>query len=118
LQQSETRVVLQQVGGTLIVPFPDPVHDAFLSELRASVLDYLHSRPISGLVLDLSAVEILDEHDFVMIRAVCHGAGLMGARIVLAGIRPGVAAGLAMMNLDASWADTALTVDDAMERVR
>ncbi len=118
MQQSETRVVLQQVEGVLIVPFPDPVHDAFLAELRASVLDYLHRNQISGLVLDLSAVEILDEHDFGMIRAVCHGASLMGARIVLAGIRPGVAAGLAMMDLDASWADAALTVDDAVGRFR
>lgn len=118
MQQSETRVVLQQVEGVLIIPFPDPVHDAFLAELQASTLDYLHRSPVSGLVLDLSAVEILDEHDFSRIRAICHGAGLMGARIVLAGIRPGVAAGLAMMDLDASWADTALTVDDAMERVR
>ena len=82
------------------------------------MLEYLHSHPISRLVLDLSAVEILDEHDFGMIRAICHGASLMGAHIVLAGIRPGVAAGVAMMDLDASWADTALTVDDAMERAR
>lgn len=118
MQQSETRVVLQQVEGVLIVPFPDPVHDAFLAELRNAVLEYMHRRPISGLALDLSAVEILDEHDFGMIRAVCHGASLMGARVVLAGIRPGVAAGLAMMDLDAVWADTALTMDDAMERFK
>ncbi len=118
MQESEARVVLQQVEGILIIPVPDPVHDAFLAQLRHLVLEYLHRHPISGVVLDLSTVEILDEHDFGMIRAVCEGARLMGARVVLAGVRPGVAAGLAMMDLDASWSDSALTVDDAMERFR
>ncbi len=118
MQEAEARVALQQIGRILIAPFPDPVHDAFLAELRTSVLQHLHHGFIKGLVLDLSSVELLDEHDFEMIKAVCDGAMLMGTCVVIAGMRPGVAAGITMMGLDASWVDSALTVETAMERLK
>ncbi|MEK8091829.1 STAS domain-containing protein [Methylocystis sp. IM3] len=118
MPESDTRIVLQLVEGVMIVPFPDPVHDAFFSELRKSVLAYVHLHQISGLVLDLSAVELLDDHDFEMIRRVGVGVKLMGVSVVLAGIRPGAAAGLTMMDLETCWADTALSVESAMERFR
>jgi hypothetical protein len=39
---------------------------------------------------------------------------LLGARVVLAGIRPGVAAGLTMLEVEAAWVRPVRTVEQAM----
>jgi rsbT antagonist protein RsbS len=118
LAQSEARVILQRVEGVLIVPLPDPMHDAFLDDLRISVLEYMRHHRIAGLILDLSGVEVLDEHDFERIRRVADGVTLMGAPVVLAGMKPGVAAGLVMLDINDAWVIPSLSVESAMERLR
>jgi len=118
LAQSEARVILQRVEGVLIVPLPDPMHDAFLDDLRISVLEYMRHHRIAGLILDLSGVEVLDEHDFERIRRVADSVTLMGAPVVLAGMKPGVAAGLVMLDINDAWVIPSLSVESAMERLR
>jgi hypothetical protein len=41
----------------------------------------------------------------------------MGATVVLAGVQPGVAAGLVVLDADIGWAKTARTVDLALEEL-
>lgn len=118
MAQSEARVILQRVEGVLIVPLPDPMADAFLDELRPTVLEYMRDHPIAGLILDLSGVEALDEHDFERLRRVADGVTLMGAPVVLAGMKPGVAAGLVMLDVNDAWVIPSLSVEAAMERLR
>jgi len=118
LAQSEARVILQKVAGVIVAPLPDPVHDGFLEELRHAILDYMHHNAISGLILDLSGVEALDQHDFERLRRVADGVTLMGAPVVLAGMKPGVAAGLVMLDVNDAWVIPSLSVEAAMERLR
>lgn len=118
MQPGETRVILQRVEGIVIIPVPDPVTDAFMTDLRVTVLDYMKKNKISGLVLDLSGVELLDSHDFENLRRVRNGVELMGAPVILAGIRPGVAAGLAALDMDDRWVRPSRSVEAAMEMLR
>jgi rsbT co-antagonist protein RsbR len=118
LLESETRIVLQRVEGVLIVPFPDPLDHAFLGGLQPALLAYVHRQPVSGLIFDLSGVEAMDKQDFETIRMACDAVRLMGAPVVLSGLKPGVAAALVMMGTDASGVGSALTVDMAMETLK
>lgn len=118
MAQSEARVILQKVAGVIVAPLPDPVHDGFLEELRHAILDYMHHNAISGLILDLSGVELLDQHDFEEIRKVSECVVLMGAPVVLAAMKPGVAAGLTMLDVDDAWAVSSMSVESAMELLR
>ncbi len=111
-------MILQRVEGIVIIPVPDPITDAFMTDLRATVLDYMKKNKISGLVLDLSGVELLDGHDFENLKRVRDGVELMGAPVVLAGIRPGVAAGLAGLDMDDRWVRPSRSVEAAMEMLR
>jgi rsbT antagonist protein RsbS len=115
LGSTESSVVLQAVGEIVVVPLRDPVHDAFFEELSSKILSYLSSNSAKGVILDMSGVEILDQQDFEQMHHVCQCAALMGAPIVLAGVRPGVAAGLTMLDVDASWVQAKRNVDLAME---
>lgn len=114
MSTSEIRVVIQEVNGKLVTPIQDPVHDRFLEELRVKLLAHLHQRGASAVVFDMSAVEVLDGHDFETLRRVSQALEWMGASVVLAGIRPGVAAGLASLDVDDGWVRSALSVEQAL----
>jgi rsbT antagonist protein RsbS len=117
MSTSEIRVVVQEVGGKLIVPLQDPVHDRFLDEMRSAVLAHLHHRGAGAVVLDMSGVEVLDVHDFEKIRRISEALTLMGASVLLAGLRPGVAAGLVSLDVDDSWVCAALSVEHALATI-
>jgi anti-anti-sigma regulatory factor len=114
LSTGEIRVVIQEVNGKLVAPIQDPVHDRFLEELRVKLLAHLHRQGSSAVVFDMSGVECLDGHDFETIRRVSQALELMGASVVLAAMRPGVAAGLVSLDVDTSWVSSALSVEEAL----
>ncbi len=117
MSTSEIRVVVQEVNGRLIVPVQDPVHERFLAEMQAAVLARLHQRGANAVVLDMSGVEVLDAHDFETIRRMSDALTLMGASVLLAGLRPGVAAGLVTLGVDDSWVCPALSVEHALAAI-
>ncbi len=116
--QSDNRVVLQSLHGVVVVPLPDPLGQDFLSELNAQLLQYLHQHSVKGVVLDMSGVALLDGADFQNLHRIWQTSTLMGSRLVLAGLQPGVAATLTMLNVDDSWTTPALSVEHAMEKLR
>lgn len=110
----QERVVLQPVGRLVLVPVQGPVNEALLARLRDRILGYLNREGARGVVLDMGGVEVLDEHDFESLRRVVECATLMGAPVVFAEIRPGVAAGLTMLDVDDGWVRAVRTVEQAM----
>ena len=114
MSTSDIHVVLQEVGGRLVVPLQDPVHDRLLEETRAALLTRLHQQTVSAVVVDLSGVEVLDAHDFEKLRQLAEAMTLMGAPVILAGMRPGVAVGLVAQDVDDRWVRSALTVARAL----
>ena len=118
LEQSDARVVLQQYDGVVIIPIPDPLLQEYQVEMIEQLLRHLHMNSAIGVVLDVSAVEVIDFQDFEFLRKVSQLAALMGSAVVLAGVRPGVAAGLALVGVDDHWAKTAMSVEKAVELLR
>jgi len=110
----QSRVVLQPVGDLVLVPLQGPVNPSLLDELRQRVLEHLEQVGARGLVFDMAGVAVLDEHDFQGLHDVVCCADLMGAPVVFAGIQPGVAAGLTMLDVDARWIEAVRTVEQAM----
>jgi len=113
--QGEHRVVLQKFNEVLIVPLPDPVSDGFFKDLNTRLLAFLRLDNVRGIVLDLSSVEVMDHHDFEQINRVWQTTHLMGTPLVLAGLKPGVAAAWSLLNVKDHWATGALSVESAME---
>jgi rsbT antagonist protein RsbS len=118
LSVADERVVLQPIGGLLLVPIQGPVHDAMFQSLTDSVLTHLRTHGTRGVVLDLAGVDVLDAHDFDRLRRVVEASTLMGAPVVIAGMRPGVAAGLTMLDVDARWVRPVRTIEHALAALR
>jgi rsbT antagonist protein RsbS len=115
LNNIETNVVLQPVGDIVVVPLHGPVTQTLLTTLSTKILDHLHGVGARGIVLDMAGVELLDEQDFEELRKVVQSASIMGTPVLLAGIRPGLAGGLTMLDVDDHWINATRTVKSAME---
>ena len=114
MNKAEGRIVLEPVGELVLVPVQGPVDTDLLVRLSDRILGYLEREGARGIVLDLEGIEVMDEVDFESLRRVVACAALMGAPVVLASLRPGVAAGLTMLDVDSSWVTAVRTVEQAM----
>lgn len=115
MSEIDNAVVLQPVGDLIVVPLKAPVSEALLDDLSTQLLKFLHENRARGVVLDMTGIEILDQQDFSDLRKVSESAFLMGAPLILAGIRPGVAIGLTMLGVDDDWVHTTRTVNLALD---
>ena len=116
--EGESRVVLQPVGNVVLVPLQGPVSTELFEQLRQELLHALSEGGAKAIVLDMRGIEVMDGVDITHLRRVVDSARLMGAKVILAEIRPGVAAGLALLDIDDSWITSARTVEKAMARLK
>ena len=118
MSDTEVSVVLQPVGDLLVVPVQGPVNRELLDILTTDILAYLETHDPAGIIFDMAGIKVLDLHDFEGLRKLSSTAELMGAESIFAGIQPGVAAGLTMLDADTEWIRTVLNVELAMSMLR
>jgi rsbT antagonist protein RsbS len=99
--------------GCIVATLPADLDPGVLAELCSQVLHRLHETRARGVILDCSSVEVMDAYDFDGLLGFRAMAALMGAQVVLAGVRPGVASALADLDVDAPHLRGALTLDEA-----
>ena len=114
MSDPDVSVVLQPVGSFLVVPVQGPVNQELLEALTTDLLDYLGNHNLAGVIFDMAGIKVLDLHDFQGLRHLVETVHLMGAASAFAGIQPGVAAGLTMLDAETSWIKAAINVEQAM----
>jgi len=96
-QPQRTRLNLTEIDGHLIVNLPavlsDPLLQAHYNEIRQRV-ETEHYR---GVILNLSAVSLLDYGSLQRIRRICQANTLLGSNTVLSGVKASIAAYLASL---------------------
>jgi rsbT antagonist protein RsbS len=68
-------------------------------------------------LVDVSAVALMDTEDFRALLQLVAAASLMGARTIMAGLQPGVVSALIELGVEAPALETALDIDDGFERL-
>ena len=111
---SENSVVLNKVQNTLIATMPPVLTEPVLVQLQTDLLQQLAGIKIGYVLFDLSAIDILDVEEFVVISNICKAAGLMGSKTILVGLNPGVAASIVDYNFDTVVFQYALSIDDGL----
>lgn len=93
-------VAIAELGDLLVVP----LHSAQLNDQVGVLLDTLSARLSRArpraLILDLGAITALDHHEFEALTHIARLARLLGCETIAAGITPGVAACLVMIDAD------------------
>jgi rsbT antagonist protein RsbS len=104
-------------GAVLIATLQGALSDAELMELRDTVANRLGSLRSRALIVDLSALDVLDSFASRMLQNIAHTARLRGAETVIVGIQPDVAFAMVQLGLTLDGIDTALDFEEGMARL-
>ena len=85
--------------------------------LESDVLELIQESRATGLIIDLSGVELLEPEEFTALRRVMTMARLMGAHPVVSGFRPGVVSALMDLDVDVVGIEATRSTDDAIELI-
>jgi rsbT antagonist protein RsbS len=112
---TEHRLPIIKLFSNLIVPIQSGLPDASLARLKDDVTRRIVEVGPKGLVIDVSAVVMMDSYFTHTIRDLAMMSRLMGVRTVLVGVPPSVAITMVDMGLDITDVVTALDLDRAIE---
>ncbi|HEY2597584.1 MAG TPA: STAS domain-containing protein [Candidatus Dormibacteraeota bacterium] len=105
--------VLQQ-GSVLIASVQAVLDDEDWVRLRGQLADRVASGRASGVIVDVSSVDVLDSFATRMLRAIAEISRLRGATTVIAGIAPEVAFAMVQLGLTLDGISTVLDLDAAL----
>ncbi|MFJ7219275.1 STAS domain-containing protein [Amycolatopsis sp. NPDC098790] len=95
----------------LLSDLDDKTALAFTDELTERIAD----EGIRGVIIDISRLEIIDSFVARVLMQLASTGRLLGARMVVAGMRPAVALTLTELGLQLTGVTTALNAEQAME---
>ena len=110
---SQRPVALQTVNRCLIATIQIELYEAALASFREDLLNSVQASDIDAVILDVSAIDVMDAHDFEALRRTAATVKLMGVKAIVVGLRPGIASTLVDMDVSLEGLTTTLTVADA-----
>ncbi|MFF2203305.1 STAS domain-containing protein [Streptomyces sp. NPDC058145] len=111
----QAQVPVLALGDILLVSLQGELHDGMAEQLQHDISSRIATSRVTGVVLDISGVDIVDSFLGRVLAEIASTARLLAARTVLAGMRPAVAITLVELGLTLHGLTTALDVDRAME---
>ena len=107
-------IPILRIGATLLVTVSVELRDAVAEAFQADVLTAIERTGSTGLVVDISGLDMVDTYVARILAETGRMAKLMGTSTVLVGMRPEVAATLVRMGYAMEGVRTALDVDDGL----
>jgi rsbT antagonist protein RsbS len=111
------RVPIISLYGNLIVPIQGAVGDQLMAQLSDDVSRAIDRDTARGLIIDVSAISLMDSFVTRNIRDLALTARLMGIPTIVSGLQPAVAVTLIEMGLDIQGLETTLNLERALERL-
>lgn len=108
-------IPVQRIGSTLLVTVHVELDDRLAEDLQRSVLRRIEATGASGLLIDISGLDLVDSYVARLLVDTGRMAKLMGTATVLVGMRPEVAATLVRMGYAMEGVCAALDVDHGLE---
>ena len=103
------------VNKCLVVPIQVELFDETIIQLQSDILEKIEKEDLRGVIIDLSAVNIVDSFLANKFREIGYQTFLMGVNTVLTSLKPEVAASIADMEYDLGNVLTARDQDHAFQ---
>ncbi|HMU38412.1 MAG TPA: STAS domain-containing protein [Pseudomonadota bacterium] len=108
------RIPILRIRDLLLVSIQVDLHDLLVEQLQSDILKELERKSARGLVLDISALNLLDTYTARAFVHTAQMAKLMGTRTIVSGMTPAIAMTLTEMGFSASGFETALDLESAL----
>jgi rsbT antagonist protein RsbS len=112
------RIPILRMGEFLLVTIQVDMHDQLALTLQDDLTSRIETTGAKGVLIDISALEIVDSFIGRMIANISGMSRILDASTVVVGMRPAVAITLVELGLSLTGVQTALTVERGMERLR
>lgn len=112
------RIPILQMGEVLLVTIQVDMHDQLALTLQDDLAERIRATSARDVLIEISALDIVDSFIGRMIATISALAAVMDARTVVVGMQPAVAITLVELGLDLTGVSTALTVERGMRLLR
>jgi rsbT antagonist protein RsbS len=112
------RIPILKFGSALLVTIQVDMHDRLATALEEDLTNKIVSFGAKGVLIDISALEIVDSFIGRMLDNIASISRILDADTVVVGMRPAVAITLVELGLSLSGVKTALNVERGMELTR
>jgi rsbT antagonist protein RsbS len=112
------RIPILRIGGMLLVTIQVDLHDQIALALQDDLTSKISSTGAKGVLIDISALEMVDSFIGRMIANISSMSSILDAQTVVVGMQPAVAITLVELGLSLRGVKTALNVDRGMDYLR
>jgi len=112
------RIPILRMGQFLLVTIQVDMHDQLALTLQADLTDRIVQLGAKGVLIDISALELVDSFIGRMIANISAMSRMLDAETVVVGMRPAVAITLVELGLSLAGVHTALDVERGMARLK
>lgn len=112
------RIPILKMGGFLLVTIQVDMHDRLALTLQDDLTEQIVKWHAHGVLIDISALEMVDSFIGRMLSNIANMARLLDAETVVVGMQPSVAITLVELGLPMKGIRTALDVEKGMQTLR
>ncbi|AKD57185.1 STAS domain-containing protein [Spirosoma radiotolerans] len=112
------RIPILKMGRFLLVTIQVDLYDRLALDLEANIIGAITKNNASGVLIDISAVSIVDSFMGRILSNIASMARVLDAETVVVGMQPAVAITLVELGLPLKGVYTALNVEKGMELLR
>jgi len=112
------RIPILRMGEFLLVTIQVDMQDQLAMRLQDDLTHAIDKKGAKGVLIDISALEMVDSFIGRMIADISGMAGILDAKTVLVGMQPAVAITLVELGLSLPGVATALNVERGMQLLR
>jgi rsbT antagonist protein RsbS len=112
------RIPILKLGSALLVTIQVDMHDRLATALKEDLTSKIVSNGAKGVLIDISALEIVDSFIGRMLDNIAAVSRILDAETVVVGMRPAVAITLVELGLSLSGVKTALNVERGMALIQ
>jgi len=108
------QVPILKQGPYLIATIQSALTDADMFELRDALVERVGSNRSQGVIIDVTALDVMDSFATGTLQDVAHMVRLRGAETVIVGIQPDVAFAMVHMGLNLEGVATSLDLEEGL----
>lgn len=112
------RVPVLKIGDTLLVSIQTDLEDQMVMDLQEDLSGRIVDTGATGVVIDISALEIVDSFVGRMLATNASISRMLGAETIVVGMRPAVAMTLVELGLSLKGVRTALNLERGLRLLR